>query len=353
MDKPKVIIDTNIFYHFNGYKKNKKITDSDKNIILKNYQLSITSASLYEMISRVQSDSNISTMDEISRQLCYLRDNNIGIISSHYFPLKQIDIDNLINMSYNETHVNEFINTKHASESGLTVAILLSIVMSYMEILSMIVYDSNESVKQHESHSTLLEKMLMDNLGLFETVFKNTLQIGQKNSNTDRMFEQDFNLLLTSCLSIWFITFYIAGYTFNDKSSINDFYEKDIILGYINNDTKENRLWYKIQKEKNINKIFKSKEYDQVKEEFLITFEERIRLEHHMPKEAIKFLKLRFETFIKKGTKVNKNDINDLVIFNTICADNYLLLSLDKQFIKLIKDVNIDSYNLNMRFKFI
>ena len=353
MDKPKLIIDTNVFYSLNGYKKNDKITDSIAKEITNDYQLFISSASLYEMISRVYNYEKDKRLFKISEQMKYLRKHNIRIIPSNFFPITFDDSNNFINKCYSLNKIMNFIEIKHNSEAEMSVGILLQIVWYYLFALSSIVYNTKSNENQQRKHSVLTRNLLNDNFKPLNEFFKTCLTIGTLNNDSDKVFEEYFEKFQKALIDIWFKDFYRAKYCVDNKISVEEIIKEDLPVNYLDNAKLNDVLWNEIESQDNLASYFRKKGNPNIFKNYLNEFEDEMGKEDILPKETILFLKNYFKTNLEKGKKVRKNDIDDIVIYSSKYKKDYQMLTLDKNFIKLMKDVDIDSYNLNMEFKFI
>lgn len=336
----KVIIDTNIYYSLIGISENSKV---NKDSFL-NFEKYITSATLIECIIKYKTD--LTTLKKIIHPLIK---NEYKLISIGYVPIENEQL-NKIYLANNIDDINitiyKILELKILKESEFARWFLYMIMPITFDILSEnenYKFNDKTKMKDFQKH---IYSLFSGNIEYILDKFINKLHDGYENNNAQQSFSDEFY----NTMYMLFFT-YLSNYYLIKE---HDTSLKPAELGNKVRECIEKDKFYKLVKRDNENNknpfsFFAKKKY---KEKFIKTLELLIIeltnnfYDKKLTGSAIKFIENKIYKIFTSESKLFKNDIFDLLITLSLEPNIYKLLSLDRKYISLIKEIDQGSIDL-------
>jgi len=336
----KVIIDTNIYYSLIGISENLKV---NKDSFL-NYDKYITSATLIECIIKYKND--LITLKKIIKPLM---DKEYQLISIGYVPidneqLHQIYLAN--NIDDIKITINKILKLKILKESEFARWFLYIIMPMAFDILSEIEnYKFDDEIKMKDFQKYIYS-LFNGNIEFILDKFINKLQDGYENNDPQESFSDEF---YNTMYVIFFI--YLSNYyqikEFNSslkpaelETKIRECIETDKFYKLVKSDNENN---------KNPFSFFAKNKYEEkfIKSLELLIIELTDNFYHKkLTASAIKFIEKKIYKIFTSKSKLYKNDIFDLLITISLEPNIYRLVSLDKKYMTIIKEIDQKSFEL-------
>lgn len=335
----KIVIDTNLYYALLDISKNPKVSKSK----FSNYDIYITSPTLIEMIIKFKND-----LCTLKKLLGPLIKEEYKFISIGYAP-----IDNeKINAIFNANHIHEI---KYIIDEILELRILKEsefIRWFFVTIMS-INFEILEKVENYEFKSSIImQKFQIMKKALFEANiqfilddFVKELRHGYAIDKAEKHITKKLYDMMQNIFFVYLTNYYMLqlcgvknnsnlGQAVAEKIKSDIFYKKFILL------TNENKNPFSFLK-KNKYKEEINKNLDLFMKELANEF-----YKNKLTPKSILFIKEKMLKIFTSESKLLKNDVFDLLISMSIEQKEFKLLSLDKKFISLIKNIDVNSYNL-------
>nr|WP_194517201.1 hypothetical protein [Escherichia coli] len=336
----RMIIDTNILYSLVGLSTNQKIINSP----IDQFKLSITTPSLIEVISKYCND-----LGAVKKCISPIINGNIELISIGHTPISNEFLYRL-HFSDKIDEVKDIIDNvralKISREAEFYRFILILVVSGLFEVIREDGYKFDNDV-QNQSQLSLVQTLLESNMELILDFFKDELRNGYINGNEQQSALKAFETMLIGLLHAFHVNYHmIKTDTVNISGSqdrLKNLYDsiKMIIL---------------IKSLKNIWRIqypLPAKKHESVVDNYLKEMEEGISGARGLTKNSLSFLMSKVEDAYKNGRKLRKNDIFDFLIVISLNMPDTLILTLDKGFLKDLKDLHPNSYKKCLDFGFV
>ncbi|WP_372999382.1 hypothetical protein [Sulfurimonas sp.] len=336
----KVIIDTNIYYSLIGISENTKV---NKDSFL-NFEKYITSATLIECIIKYKND--LATLKKIIQPLM---ENKYKLISIGYVPIENEQLNQIYladNIDEINITINKILELKILKESEFArwfIYIIMPIAFDILSEKENYKFDDETKMKDFQKY---IYSLFSGNIEYILDKFINKLQDGYANNDPQQSFSNEFY----NTMYMLFFT-YLSNY-YQIKEFDNSL--KPAELGNKVRECIEKDKFYKLVKRDNENNknpfsFFAKKKY---KEKFIKTLELLIIeltdnfYDKKLTEPAIKFIENKIYKIFTSESKLFKNDIFDLLITLSLEPNKYKLVSLDKKYIALIKEIDKGSIEL-------
>ena len=336
----KLIIDTNIYYSLVGISENLKV---NKDSFL-NFDKYITSATIIECIIKYRND--LSTLKKIIKPLM---ENEYQLISIGYVPIDNEQLNQIYlanNIDDIKMTINKILELKILKESEFARWFLYVIMPIAFDILSEIEnykFDDETKMKDFQKY---IYSLFSGNIEFILDKFINKLQDGYENNDPQKSFSDEFYNIMYMTFFIYLSNYYqIKEFDSSLKPAelgikIREYIEKDKFYKLVKSNNENN---------KNPFSFFAKKKYEEkfIKSLELLIIELTDSFYHKkLSVSAIKFIEKKIYKIFTSKSKLYKNDIFDLLITLSLEPNIYKLVSLDKKYITIIKEIDQKSFEL-------
>lgn len=340
----RIIIDTNILYSIAGVSENEKVTKSD----ICERKLSITTASLVEVVVKYRED-----IDIIKRCLAPIINESIELISIGHTPISTNYLKQLAkaNLKSDVQHIiDELIELKILKEAEFLRFVLIIVFSGMVEALREDGYRFDDPT-QNDQQLFLVKSLLRANEDFMLSYFKEKIAEGYKKNDEQKVVLEAFNEKLICLLNVFNFNFHQikTGALPTNGDSLNS--EKENLL---NASLEKDNFDKKIEKfAKNPIEIVSKKKHHNLFDSFLHEINNGLFDLDSLTKNTLTFVLLKIESSYKNKSKIRKNDAFDFLISFSLGMPNAKIVTLDKAFAKLLKDIDHDSYKLCQTLGFV
>lgn len=336
----KVIVDTNVYYSLIGISKNSKVNKHS----FANFDKYITSATLIEGIIKFRND-----LSKLKTIITPLIEKRYQLISIGYVPINNDQINKIYTASKIDDVnmiIDEILELKIIKESEFARWFLYMIMPICFDILSEVEnYKFDDRIKMKELQKNIYA-LFSRNIEFILDKFINKLQGGYATNDPQQSFSDEFyNMMYMTFVS--FLNSYYQIKKFDIKlkpaeleAKVRECIEADKFYQLVKTNKKSNQ---------NPFSFFAKKKYE---EKFLksleLIFTELTNNFYHkkLTAPAIKFIETKLYKIFTSKSKLYKNDLFDLLITLSIQPSIYKLVSLDKKYITMIKEIDQKSFEL-------
>lgn len=337
----RMIIDTNILYSLVGLSTNQKIINSP----IDQFKLSITTPSLIEVISKYCND-----LGAVKKCISPIINGNIELISIGHTPISNEFLYRL-HFSDKIDEVKDIIDNvralKISREAEFYRFIFILVVSGLFEVIREDGYKFDNDV-QNQSQLSLVQTLLESNMELILDFFKDELRNGYINGNEQQSALKAFETMLIGLLHAFHVNYHMIKTDTVNISGSQDRLKN--LYDSIKNDNFDKK--FKKYMENPISLACKKK-HESVVDNYLKEMEEGISGARGLTKNSLSFLMSKVEDAYKNGRKLRKNDIFDFLIVISLNMPDTLILTLDKGFLKDLKDLHPNSYKKCLDFGFV
>ena len=327
-----------MLYAITGLSNNYKV----KNDIKLNYELWTTTAALIEGTVKYRKD-----LSSIKKLFYPIINEDIKLISIGYVPMSNTSIQGIYNSESLESasvFIDEVMNLKITTEAKFLKWIFTISVLGIFELLKGVkgykFIDSDKNDLQIKYEKILFESNEQYLFDYFEQKIKN----GYLTGNEQRIVLDAFNEMLFLYLRIFLLNYYqiesgviFRGGVDDSEGTLNglkqtiisdDFH--NIISEYLNNPFE----------------YFSEKSNHSLANDYIIHIGTGLTGDPNLTTSALRFLCKKLEKCFKDKSKIKKNDVFDFLQIFALSLPDYKILTLDRPFIRILKDVDRRSWDL-------
>lgn len=333
----RIVIDTNILYSIVGIHENEKVTNST----LLNHKLSITTASVIEVVVKYRNE-----IDKIKICLKPIIDSKIELISIGHAPVTNDQLKKLYyseSLNEAESTITTLFELKILKEAEFLKFILVIVVLGIFDILRENGYKFSDSKKS--SYQTLGIKALIEaNEQFFLEYFKDYIAEGYKSGNEQKIVLDAFQTKIINLISIFHFNYHmikIGAYPRENESADPKLIEE------LKQSMKDDNFDLIVKKYlDNPIQLIAKKHNDLSFNKYISTIRAGIKDIDSLSTKSTSMIMRKVEKAYKDKSKFRKNDVFDFLIVFSLELPDTQLVTLDKAFATLLKDVDSDSYNL-------
>ena len=333
----KIILDTNILYSVTGLSINNKVTD-----LSKQFELWTTTVSLIECIVKYKDD-----LDSLKTVFSKIKSEEIKLISIGHAPLSNsiilriAEADSIQSIS---NEIDEIVKFKIDREAIFLGWIFVVVMVGFFEVL--ISKEGYGFVDNNKKNMQLynIQSLLEGNSGYVYEFFKNEIARGYKENNEQKVVLSALNEMILSSLSVFHYNYHqIKTGVMNAEGLSKD----EDILNNLTTSLRGDNLHIKLKKylDNPLSIVSKKRNY-QIIEKYLNEMNEGLKIENNLTVKSVSFLIKKIEKSLKHKSKIRKNDIFDFLQVFSLGLPQYKILTLDKGFISLLKEVDTESWDL-------
>lgn len=340
---PRVVIDTNILYSLVGISVNSKVSKSN----LCDYKLSITTASVIESIVKHRNDLVL-----IKKCLAPIINSRIELISVGHAPISNETLFKLCSADKLED-VKEDIRTlmelKILREAEFLRIFLIIVISCIFEVLSSNGYSFKDE-KKAIHQLTLVKALVESNLELFLDYFKTEIKNGYDAGNEQQAALNAFQEQISMLLRIFHFNYHLIK-TYPLQGNLNTSNEaKQALITSLKNDRFDSKFQKYID---NPIAIVSQKKNFSIIDKHIASVRDGIFDLECITDKSLNFMLHKLVKAYKDKTKIRKNDIFDYFIIYSLNFENTKIVTLDVAFVKMLKEVDTDSYNLCQSLGFV
>lgn len=331
----RVVIDTNILYSLVGLSLNPKVTSSN----IKSFKLSITTSSLIEAIVKHHNDLR-------SIKVCIepIIKNEIEIINIGHTPISNSNLISLYLATDLDDNVRYIINgirtLKISREAEFYRFILIIVISGLFEIIRENGYKfDNES--QNQTQLKLVKSLFESNIGPSLDYLKQEIYKGYVNGNEQQAALETFQAMINGLLRIFHFNYHMIKTNCLSKNLSID--EIKVLSKSLNDDNFNKK--FKKYIDNPISYVSRKKHYLEI-DRYLSIIKNGLLNSDSFTDESLQFLLGKIENAYKHKSKIRKNDIFDFFIVISLKLDGTKIVTLDKDFLKDLKEIHEDSYEL-------
>jgi len=334
----KVIIDTNILYSVVGLSQNNKVSSD----LASKYALWTTTVTLIEAITKYRSDLN-----SLKQVLTPILSESIKLISIGHAPLSNKVISKIVeanSITSISREINDVVELKINREAEFLRWIFVIVIAGLFDVLKTSDGYSFTDVEKNNIQLYLVKSLLESNEAFVLDYFKDKIQEGYNTGNEQKVVLEAFHEMLLSSLNIFHFNYHQVKTGVIHTTGISKD-EKDITK--LKESLSNDKFFMKIRKhiDNPLSLLSKKKLHEPI-DRYLSTIKNGLKDEKNLTESAIDFLILKIESGFKNQAKIRKNDIFDFLQIFSLGLSGYKIITLDKSFINLLKDVDKNSWDL-------
>lgn len=329
----KIVIDTNILYSYVGFSENTKV----KNDELCKFTLATTTATLVEVIVKNRGD-----LDAIKMCIRPIYESKIELISIGHMPLSNEIIGRIMTANRMEdamADIDNVLKLKIKREAEFLRWIFIISILGIFEVLRSNQYGFSD---QESSNKQLfmIRSLIVANEGLLLEYFVENITEGYEQENEQVVTFNAFNEMLLMLLNIFNFNYHQIK---TGIVIIGDSDKTDLLNVSLSGDN----FAAKIKKDlPNLMGIASKKSSKNLIERYLSQISSGIVDSVSLTDESIGYLIHRIESCYITGSKIKKNDIFDFFIVFALGIPDSKILTLDKNFAKVLEKISPDSFGL-------
>lgn len=333
-----VIIDTNILYSVVGLSQNNKVSSD----LTSKFTLWTTTVTLIEAITKYRND-----LTSLKQILTPILNESIKLISIGHAPLSNEVIAKIANansIASISKDINDVIGLKINREAEFLRWIFVIVIAGLFDVLKKSEGYSFTSIEKENIQLYLVKSLLEGNEAFVLNYFKDKIQEGYNTGNEQKVVLEAFHEMLLSSLNVFHFNYHqIKTGVISEKGVSND--QKDI--SELKESLSKDDFFMKIKKHTdNPLSLLSKKKLHKFIDTYLSAIKNGLIDEKNLTEAAIDFLILKIENGFKQESKIRKNDIFDFLQIFSLGLSGYKIITLDKGFIKLLKDVDKNSWDL-------
>lgn len=336
-----IVIDTNVLYSWVGISVNPKFTPEQIESLSNSNKLYLTTPSLIEVINKYSNDITL-----IKMCLKPIIEEKLLIVGIGFLPLSNDTIKKIYNsQSLHEVHsdIKSIIEMKIDKEAEMLRFILYCIMAG---IFNVIREDKQYKFVNQKDDSLFIYSsnvLLASNSQFVYDSIKDALEKGYLNNTEEKNIKEILSSLISTILNVWIMNYYFVKHSL----LLDDFKNPDPKkLADLSADYKNDTIHATIRKHvNNPFSILRKKKYNALIEKFIDELKSHLGNHEHITEEALQFIVFQLNKTFQAGSKVNKNDVIDLLIIYSLTLKDFIVITLDKNMAESLRTISQDSYN--------